>query len=389
MRPLRFAIFGLSITSSWGNGHAVTWRSLVRGLRQRGHLVDFYERNQPWYIANRDLAQPEDVRLTLYDRREEIEEDHLADVLGADVILFSSYVPENIALSRFILERAEGAVVGFYDIDTPLTLARLERGEFEYLTPELISAYDIYLSFAGGPILQRLEAEYGSPMARALYCSVDAGHYRPLPEEKPRWDLAYLGTYSPDRQPGLHRLLVEPARLLPEQRFVVAGPQYPEDLHWPGNVERIDHLPPSEHVPFYNRQRFTLNITRADMIRAGWSPSVRLFEAAACGTPIISDRWAGLDALFTPGSEILLPDDADEVTHLLRNMSEEERRAIGAAARERVLAEHTGERRAAGLEEDLAAAAVGAASRGRELRTASEAASAEMGEARLSGSAGR
>ena len=219
-----------------------------------------------------------------------------------DAVIVGSYVPDGVAVGRWVQAHARG-VAAFYDIDTPVTLAKLERGDFEYLSPETIPGYDLYLSFTGGPTLERIEHQFGSPAARALYCSVDDDAYRPVDTPK-RWDLSYLGTYSPDRQPTLDRLLMEAARLRPDKRFVVAGPQYPSDIAWPDNVERIDHLPPSEHAAFYSASRFTLNVTRADMIAAGWSPSVRLFEAAACATPIISDLWDGIDAIFTPGREI-------------------------------------------------------------------------------------
>jgi spore maturation protein CgeB len=159
-----------------------------------------------------------------------------------------------------------------------------------------------------------------------------------------------MGTYSDDRQPTLDALLVEPARRWAGGRFVVAGPMYPPELRWPPNVRRITHLPPAEHRGFYNAQRFTLNVTRADMIAAGWSPSVRLFEAAACGTPIVSDWWAGLDTLLAPGTEVLVARDAAEALAIVREMPEAERRAIGDAARRRVLASHTAAHRAAELE---------------------------------------
>lgn len=168
----------------------------------------------------------------------------------------------------------------FYDIDTPVTLAKLDRQDEEYLAHRQIPIFDAYFSFSGGEGLDRLERAYGARHAVALYCSVDADRYGATGEPC-AWDLGYLGTYSPDRQPVLEKLLIGPARRLPHLRFVVAGPQYPREIDWPANVERIDHLPPAEHAAFYSRQRFTLNVTRADMIAAGWSPSVRIFEAAA------------------------------------------------------------------------------------------------------------
>ena len=186
-------------------------------------------------------------------------------------------------------------------------------------------------------------------MARLLYCSTDPRLY--FPERRPlKWDLGYLGTYSPDRQRALEELLLEPAAGWRPGRFVVAGPLYPDSIVWPRNVARIEHLPPPEHRAFYNSQRFTLNITRADMIRAGYSPSVRLFEAAACGSPIISDCWSGLDTILKAGEEILISRSPEETLGYLRTMGEEERIELGERARRRVLAEHTAAHRAAELE---------------------------------------
>ena len=259
--------------------------------------------------------------------------------------------PEGIAVGHLAQNRASGPV-GFYDIDTPVTLPALERSACDYLSAELIPGYAVYLSFTGGPTLDRLEQQYGSPAARPLYCSVDAERYRPM-DSPARWDLSYLGTYSPDRQPTLERLLIEPARRAPDRRFVVAGPQYPADIDWPANVERIEHLPPAEHPGFYSASRATLNVSRADMIAAGWSASVRLFEAAACGTAIISDRWARLDQLLTPDTEILLADSADDVATML---AEADLVAIGHAGRARILAEHTAAHRAEELERHLTVA---------------------------------
>ena len=234
-----------------------------------------------------------------------------------------------------------------------MTLAKLERGDLEYLSPALIPGYDLYLSFTGGPTLRTILRRYGSPDARALYCSVDPEAYPPMDLE-PRWDLSYLGTYSPDRQPTLERLLVEPARQAPHLKFAVAGPLYPDDIAWPANVERIDHVPPADHARFYASSRFTLNVTRADMIRAGYSPSVRLFEAAAAATPIVSDEWPGLETIFVPGRELVVADRPAAVLEVLTGWSETERRRLGAAARERVLADHTAAHRAGELEAHIA-----------------------------------
>jgi spore maturation protein CgeB len=345
---LRVVVLGLSITSSWGNGHATTYRGLLRAFAARGHDVLFLERDVPWYAEHRDLPRPGFCRAELYASLDDLRARFAAAVREADVVVVGSYVPEGAAVGDWVTRTARGATA-FYDIDTPVTLAKLARGEDEYLTRALVPRYDAYLSFTGGPTLARLEREYGSPMARPLYCSVDPALYYP-DAAAPTWDLAYMGTYSDDRQPTLDRLLVEPARRWAAGRFAVVGPQYPADIAWPGNVERVAHLPPEEHRAFYNGQRFTLNVTRADMIAAGYSPSVRLFEAAACGTPIVTDAWDGLADFFLPGREILVARTAADTLAVLRDLPDDERRAVGERARARVLASHTADHRAAELE---------------------------------------
>ncbi len=212
--------------------------------------------------------------------------------------------------------------------------------------PEL----DAYLSFAGGPALTSLEQDYGARLALPLHCSVDERLHEPL-KVWTRYDLGYLGTYAPDRQPLLDRLLLEPARRHPGGRFVLAGARYPSGSSVPTNVEQLDHVPPGRHARFYSSMRFTLNLTRTDMVRLGHCPSVRLFEAASCGVPIISDRWSGLERFFTPGSEIFLADTTEQIAEILSSVDEDERVAMGRRARARVLKDHTGTRRARELEE--------------------------------------
>ncbi|QZH74247.1 MAG: glycosyltransferase [Erythrobacter sp.] len=343
---MKLVVLGLSLSSSWGNGHATTFRALLEAFAARGHEVLFLERTQPWYAANRDLTDPEYCRLEYYADLGGLEQ-WRAQVEAADAVMVGSYVPDGVAVGRWVQQTAQGTTC-FYDIDTPVTLAKLARRDHEYLSPDLIPGYDIYFSFTGGPTLGRLEEEFGAPRARPLYCSVDTARYRPL-DVPLRWDLSYLGTYSPDRQPTLERLLLEPARRRPDLRFVVAGPKYPEEIDWPENVERIEHIPPADHPAFYAASRFTLNVTRADMIAAGWSPSVRLFEAGACATPIISDRWRGIDTLFAPGKQIVLAEHPEDVLTALDG----DARQMGSSAREEVLANHSSERRAEQLEKEL------------------------------------
>jgi spore maturation protein CgeB len=345
---LNIVIFGLAITSSWGNGHAVTYRALAKALAARGHAVTFLERDTPWYREHRDLENPRYCRLELYTDLKEVPGRFNDMVANADLVIIGSYVPDGVTLADWITSRARG-VTAFYDIDTPVTLAGLESNQGGYISAALIPRFDLYLSFTGGPVLNLIEDLYGSPRARALYCAADPDVH--LPRDLPaQWALGYLGTYSADRQPALERLLLEPARQLSSERFIVAGAQYPAGIEWPANVTRTEHLSPSEHPSFYGRQRFTLNVTRADMISAGFSPSVRLFEAAACGVPIITDRWPGLDSIFAPGQEIIVVEAPHEVIQVLRELPEERRLSIAAAARRRLLLSHTPEHRAKQLE---------------------------------------
>jgi spore maturation protein CgeB len=346
---LSIVVLGLSITSSWGNGHATTYRALLKALHQRGHDVLFLERDMPWYRANRDMPCPAFARTRLYESVEALEEKWSAAIRDADLVILGSYVPDGIAVGDLVGRLARG-VTAFYDIDTPVTLAGLAAGTCDYLDPRQVPRFDLYLSFTGGPTLALLQERYGARRARPLYCAVDPQTHAPEALE-PYWELGYLGTYSPDRQPTLDRLLTAAAQALPASRFVVAGPQYPDDIAWPENVDRIEHLPPNRHSAFYCRQRFTLNVTRADMIRTGYSPSVRLFEAAAACVPIISDAWAGIEDFLAPGSEILIARSTEDALRCLAELPETERRGIAQRARARILSQHTAAHRAATLED--------------------------------------
>ncbi len=335
---LNCVFLGLSITSSWGNGHATTYRGLLKELSKRGYTATFLERDVPWYASHREFDQLPYCAVRLYSSLEELKDRFTGLIRTADVVIVGSYVPDGIAVGEWVTKTAKN-LTAFYDIDTPVTLSNLKEGRCEYLSRELCPRYDLYLSFTGGPTLDYIERKLGSPCARALYCSVDPSLYYPQPEPA-RWDVAYLGTYAADRQPALENLLFQAARVHPERRFIVAGPQYPEDIIWPSNVERLDHLPASEHRSFYNAQRFTLNLTRSDMIRSGYSPSVRLFEAGACGVPILSDEWPGLDTFYHPFSEILPVRTAADLASYLR-IPDEQRLEIADRARRRTLRFHT------------------------------------------------
>jgi spore maturation protein CgeB len=345
---MRVVFLGLSVTSSLGNQHAIHYRALMRELDARGHDVVFLERDVPWYASSRDLPDPPFGRTYLYSSVGDLRARFATEVRGANLVVVGSCVPEGIAVGRWVCDTARGTIA-FYDFNTPGTLARLERGDCRYVSTRLIPRYDLYLSVAGGDALERLEQSFGARQACAFYPVVDPLRYRPRRTE-PKWDLGYLGPYSDARQPQLESLLLDPARKLRGSDFVVAGEEYPSDLAWPENVEHLEDVAPPEHPAFLAAQRWTLNITGRQARDAGWSPSIRLFQAAACGVPVISDRCSGLEQLFADGREILVAARPADVVEALWDMPDEMRRAIGDRARRRVLAEHTAARRIDQLE---------------------------------------
>jgi spore maturation protein CgeB len=343
---MKITVFGLSISSSWGNGHATLWRGLVRALHARGHQVVFFERDTPYYAAHRDLTEIPGGRLVLYPDWAAVLPEALRQLADSDVAMVTSYCPDGIAASALVLDsKAEARV--FYDLDTPVTLAALKAGHtVDYVGPEGFAGFDLVLSYTGGKALDELRDRLGAGRVAPLYGHVDPQTHRPEPPaDRFRADLSYIGTYAEDRQKALEALLVEPARRAPDRRFVIAGAQYPQDFPWTDNIRFVRHLPPDQHPAFYSSSRLTLNVTRAAMAEMGWCPSARLFEAAACGCPLLSDNWEGLDAFLEPGREILVADGSADAMAALA-LSDRELRAIASAARERTLEQHTAARRA-------------------------------------------
>jgi spore maturation protein CgeB len=355
---MKLVIFGLSVSSSWGNGHATLWRGLIKALARLGHRVSFYERDVPYYAEHRDLPRLPDAELRLYSSWEEAAAIAAAELKDADVGLVTSYCPDGIAAAELVLQAPTPLSV-FYDLDTPITLDRLRNGQpLTYIGPAGLSEFDLVLSYTGGAALTELEQRLGARRVVPLYGSVDPEIHFPVPAvERYRADLSYLGTYADDRQEALLRLLVEPARLRAGCRFLIGGAQYPAAFPWSDNIYFVRHLPPAEHAAFYCSSRVTLNITRAPMAEMGYCPSGRLFEAAACGAPILTDPWEGLADFFEPGSEILVAASTDDALAALET-SDEQLMRLARFARERTLAEHTAERRASELVAAIEAASV-------------------------------
>ena len=342
---MKIVIFGLTISSSWGNGHATVWRSLCRQLIGRGHTIVFFERDVPYYAAHRDLSAIDGGTLRLYESWHDIVDVASRELRDADVAVVTSYCPDAVAASD--LTWFAPALRVFYDLDAPVTIARLRACEVvPYIPPNGLGDFDVVLSFTGGAALDALKAELGAKAVAPLYGSVDPDvHHRVASKDTYRAALSYLGTYSHDRQAALQDLFIEPALRTPEQRFVMGGAQYPVEFPWTDNIFFVQHLPPAEHPSFFCSSRLTLNVTRAAMREMGWCPSGRLFEAAACGVPIISDSWNGLDDFFAPESEVLIASSAEDVLGAL-SLTDDQLSRIASTARERVMAEHTGKQRA-------------------------------------------
>jgi spore maturation protein CgeB len=339
---MRLAVFGLTVSSSWGNGHATLWRGLWRALAEAGHEIVFFERDVPYYADHRDVTSLAGGELVLYPDWPAVLDRARREVAAADVVMVTSYCPDGVAATQLIADSDTAAVKVFYDMDTPVTLECLREGRpVAYLGERGLRDFDLVLSYTGGDALRELQQVLGAPRVATLYGHVDPQVHKPVGATAAyACDLSYLGTYAADRQPAVDAFFLEPARRLPARSFLLAGAQYPQDFPWTANIRFAQHLPPSEHPAFFASSRFTLSVTRAAMARNGWCPSGRLFEAAACGTPVISDWFDGLDDFFTPGEEILIARHTADVVDALE-LDDAQVRRIARAAQERVLDEHT------------------------------------------------
>ena len=343
---MKIVIFGLSVSSAWGNGHATLLRALFRALNNLGHQIHFFERDTPYYAAHRDAESLPFARLSYYSDWSENLSRAKRELSTADVAIVTSYCPDGIAACDLVLNSNVPRTV-FYDMDTPVTLSRLERGEpVEYVPAHGLAGFDLVLSYTGGRALDRLRDQLGARCASTLYGWVDPQmHHHVGPSSRFEADFSYLGTYSPDRQVALEELLIEPARQLDSRQFLIAGAMYPSPEAWPRNVRHFEHVSPPEHASFYSSSPLTLNITRALMASMGYCPSGRLFEAAASGTAVLSDWWAGLNLFFQPGEEILIATcTRDAVSAITKDPGLLQQ--IGSRARERALDCHTAEIRA-------------------------------------------
>jgi spore maturation protein CgeB len=347
---MQLVVFGLTVSSSWGNGHATLWRGLIQALTHRGHHVAFFERDVPYYAQNRDLTGLVNGELVLYPDWPKVEERVRSVLATADVSVITSFCPD-AAAAHGLQKRSKGIKI-FYDLDTPITLAQYSRNNpVSYIPGEGLGGFDLVLSFTGGSALTELVRVLGARKTSTLYGHADPGAHHPSDSESDYLaTLSYLGTYASDRQPLLEEMFLEPARQLSQKRFTIAGALYPKDFKWAHNIYFVRHLPPAKHPTFFSSSLLTLNVTRPAMAAMGFCPSGRLFEAACCQTAVLSDYWRGIEEFFEPGKEILIAATTKEVVDIL-SYDTAMLAEVGLAARRRALSQHTSDHRAQEFEE--------------------------------------
>lgn len=341
------------MSSSWGNGHATLWRGLCKYLIRRGHDLTFFERNTSYYASYRDCMEFPGMDLIIYSEWNDIvslAQRHLQD---SDVAIITSYCPDSQAATRIIFDSAVKLRV-FYDLDAPVTLEKLsQKKTVEYVPEGGFKDFDLVLSYTGGRTLDELRNCLGARNLAPLYGSVDPeSHYPVAKRNEFTSDFSYLGTYARDRQEALEAFFLEPSRVLSERLFFLAGSMYPQDFPWSKNIFYREHIPPPDHSSFYCSSRLTLNITRQAMAKMGYCPSGRIFEAASCGVPILSDYWEGLEHFYALDTEILVARDTWSAVAAI-SLSDAELNRVSKVAREKTLDCHTALKRVIQLENHL------------------------------------
>src|SRR5688572_6644185 len=330
--PRRFVFLGRSITSDWGNTHAPVYRTLLRALVARGHHVLFLERLSEEFAGVHDLpAACGEVQF--YGSIEDLRARFTRDIRTAHCVVVGSSVEEDDRIAQWVLETARG-VRAFYDFDPAATLASLP-------------AFDLYLSLTGGSQLAQMASRLSTTYARPLHCSFDPAWHTPMNATK-QWELGYVASDAPEERAMIDHFLLDVARQMPKRRFVVAGSLCDDNRQWPCNVRRIAPVMNTHQRGFYAQQRFALNLTPPTATSV--APRSRLFQAAACGTPIITDHWPGLDQFFEPGAEVLVAESPDDVVRHLCEVPDPVRKTLSARAPRPLLRAHTPSHRARALE---------------------------------------
>jgi spore maturation protein CgeB len=352
---MRFAFFGSSLVSAFWNGACTYYRGIIKGLHGLGHEVTFFEPDAYDRQRHRDIDDPPYARIVVYEPSSEAAvRDVVRRAEGFDVVAKTSGVGVfDSVLEAAVAELESDPLRIFWDVDAPATLGRMERDEDDSFR-SVLPAYDLVLTYGGGrPVVERYAA-LGAQACVPVYNALDPATHHPVaPREDLRVDLALLANRLPDREKRVEEFFFRAVEALPDRRFLLGGNGWDDRVGAP-NLRWLGHVPPGDHNALNCSALAVLNVTREDMVANGWSPATRVFEAAGSGACLISDTWEGIEEFLEPGSEVLLARDGSEVAEILAGLSPERARRIGAAARERMLAEHTYDHRAEQLEGILA-----------------------------------
>jgi spore maturation protein CgeB len=353
---MRIAFFGSSLVSAYWNGAATYYRGLLKALAERGHAITFYEPDAFERQAHRDIDDPPWAQVVVYPARPEAALAALRGAAGTDVIVKASGVGvfDELLEAEVLRLQGPGRTVIFWDVDAPATLERTTSNAADPFRA-LIPRYDMILTYGGGAPVVEAYRRLGARTCVPIYNALDPATHHPVPPgDEFTADLTFIGNRLPDREERVREFFLEPARLLPERTFILAGNGW-AGLELPANVRAIGHAYTWQHNPLNVSARAVLNVNRDGMARFGFSPPTRVFEAAGAGACLITDRWPGIEMFLRPGAEILVAADGVRVAAHLRALTRQRARTIGAAARRAILRDHTYAARAVQVEAILAA----------------------------------
>lgn len=355
MRPT-LAFFGSSLVSAYWNGAATYYRGIIRALHDRGFAVTFYEPDAFDRQAHRDMPDPDWARVVVYSADGEGGANRALDAArGADIVVKASGVGvfDELLEAAVVDVRRPGGLAIYWDVDAPATLDRLRANPSDPLRA-LIPQYDLILTYGGGPPVVAAYEAVGARMCVPVYNALDTSTHFPVPKD-PRFTatLGFLGNRLPDRERRVEAFFLDAAARLPGEPFLMGGSGW-DDKAVPGNVRYVGHVYTRDHNAFNCTPQAVLNISRDSMARYGFSPATRVFEAAGAGACLITDQWEGIDSFLEPDREVLVASSGEEVAAHVAALGASRAKAIGAAARKRVCAEHTYAQRAAQVERVLA-----------------------------------